>query len=119
MLCAADGPDEVDLLGGGFARVDEVEQVADGEEVVGDACAGGEEDGGPVACGVCWVRSVGAFDVSGCAEDAGWRGKSAVVQFAGHALARGHNEGQFCGFLGWWKVILDLEGGLLFQHGRG
>lgn len=92
MLCAADGPDEVDFLGGDAALGGAGEEVADGEHVVCYACAGGEEDGCAVGCGVGGVSPVGSLDEAGSDEGGVGRPQGFVVEFAGHAFAGGDDE---------------------------
>lgn len=61
------------------------------------AGAGGEE--GDCAIGFeRGVRPVGAFKEASCMEDVVFGGGGEVVELAGHALARGDDEGDGC----WW-----------------
>ena len=117
MVCATDGPDEVDLLrcDAIFGRAED--EIADEEEVVGYARAGGEQDGGAVAGHVDGVGGVGAFDVAGCVEGLGGGGRGGVVESAGHALAGADDEGDGGGLLAVFHVFVEVDDGLLFEEG--
>lgn len=117
VVCAADGPDEVDTLGGDAALCGADDEVASEEEVVRYACACGEEHGGAVAGHVDCVGGVGAFDEAGGVEGVVWGGGGGVVEFAGHALAGGDDEGDGGGFLGVFHVFFEVVDGLFFKEG--
>lgn len=116
MLCAADGPDEVDFLGGDAALGSAGEEVADGEHVMCYASAGGEKNGCAVGCGVGGVTSVGSLYEAGSDEGAVGRDDGFVVEFAGHAFAGSDDEGDggklVVGFRG------EEVGELFFKAGR-
>lgn len=105
MLRGADGPHEGDAAHGGGAGVVGGEEGAELADLMGDADAAGEEDDGAVRVEGGGL-TVGAFDEAGEVEFARGAGGGAVVQFARHAGALGHDEGDGVGRLGDREVLL-------------
>lgn len=93
---AGDRPDEQDAARAGRAVVRAAQEPLDVHDVVRDADAAGEEDGGAVA--VERVRAaVGAFDEAGGGEDEVLGLGGALVEFAGEAVAGAADEGDLAG----------------------